>query len=107
MPPVPNYGFEVDADDAGLTTIAEVEITGPSEVTLQINVQASSKVLKVRYAMDQPKVQGWAPGRGQLIAPTLTRSAFAARGMRVPEKSITTPFALRSRSNKVVRNACQ
>jgi hypothetical protein len=86
MPPVPNYGFEVEgAEGAGAATIAEVKITGPSEVTLHINCQASSKILKVRYAMNQPKAQGWAPGRGQLIAPTPSRSAFAALGMQVPE----------------------
>jgi hypothetical protein len=84
VPPVPDYGFRV-RNDAGPVAIAGVEITGPSEVTIRLAPRSSTQNLVVRYAMDQPHAEGWAPGRGQLVAPTKRRSAFASLGRRTPD----------------------
>jgi hypothetical protein len=92
VPPVPDYGFQVHSSSR-VVKIAAVEITGPSEVTVQIASRKSPSDLTVSYAMNQPFAEGWAPGRGQLIAPTTQRSAFLDFGVRIPE--IVAHYAIR------------
>jgi hypothetical protein len=83
VPPVPSYGFSIRSDSDTIA-ISGVKITGPSEVTIRLAPDGPTRNLVVSYAMDQPRVEGWAPGRGQLIAPTKRRSAFADLGRRTP-----------------------
>jgi hypothetical protein len=82
--PVPNFGFQVTGETGPLPVDA-VEITGESEVTIRLAPRAPRNGLIVSYAMDQPRMQGWAPGRGQLTAPTTRRSAFVGLNAKVPE----------------------
>lgn len=82
--PVPNCGFQVRCN-TGPVSIAAVEITDQSEVTIRLAPNGSRQGLVVSYAMDQPHQDGWAPGRGQLIAPTKRRSAFATLAVRIPD----------------------
>jgi hypothetical protein len=84
IPPVLDYGFQIKGE-AGPISIAAVEITGQSEVTIRLGPRSSKRGLIVSYAMGQPHTQGWAPGRGQLTAPTERRSAFASLGARIPD----------------------
>jgi hypothetical protein len=82
VPPVPHFGFAL-TDDAGEVEIADVKITGASEITITPK-RALREQATVRYAMTPAPAEGWAPGRGQLMAPTSGRSAFADLGLRVP-----------------------
>jgi hypothetical protein len=84
MPTVRDYGFQVRGE-TGPLPIVSVKITGPSEVTIRLAPPGSRRDLVVSYAMDQAHADGWAPGRGQLTAPTRRRSAFAGLGARVPD----------------------
>lgn len=83
VPPVPHFGFEL-VDAAGPVEIADVRITRPSEVTIR-PARAASGSMTVRYAMMSHPAAGWAPGRGQLVAPTNEPSAFSELGVRVPK----------------------
>lgn len=83
VPPAPHYGFAL-SDDSGDVEIAEVRITGPSEVTVTPK-RAPAGRMTLRYAMTPSPAKGWAPGRGQLIAPTAERSAFVDLGVKVPK----------------------
>ncbi|WP_342362802.1 hypothetical protein [Terrarubrum flagellatum] len=84
MPAVPNFGFSVNGPN-GAVEIASVEITGPSDIAIHLAGKNDSRILTVRYAMEQPPEKGWAPGRGQLMAPTARRSAFADLKAGAPE----------------------
>lgn len=83
VPPAPHFGFDL-ADDAGPVEIADVKISGESEVTIT-PARALTGRATVRYAMTPSRAEGWAPGRGQLTAPTAERSAFADLGLNVPK----------------------
>ena len=76
-----NFGFEL-LSDQGPVEIAE--ITGPSEVTLRFT-QERDEPITVRYAMAKSPADGWTSSRGQLMAPTMERSAFADFKVKVPE----------------------
>jgi hypothetical protein len=84
IPTVRDYGFQI-RDEAGPLPLVSVEITGHSEVTIRLAPRGSRRGLVVSYAMDQPHADGWAPGRGQLTAPTKRQSAFGGLGVRVPD----------------------
>lgn len=84
VPAVPDEGFAYE-DDRGSAAIRGVEITGPSEVTLHLDRAPAGGHRIVRYAMGQPLLPGWAPGRGSLMAPTMQRSAFAGLAAAIPE----------------------
>lgn len=83
VPPAPHFGFEL-VDDKGQVEIAGIDITGDSDVTITPR-RALSDRATVRYAMTPAPVEGWAPGRGQLMAPTAERSAFADLGRLLPK----------------------
>ena len=82
VPATPWFGFAVA--EPAKAQIEAIAITGPSEVTIHLDRLPTGPVT-IRYAMDQPRMKGWAPGRGQLIAPTPQRSAFAGLGHGLPE----------------------
>jgi hypothetical protein len=83
VPPAPHYGFAL-SDAAGDVGITDVKITGASEVTITPQRALRNQAV-VRYAMTPAPVEGWAPGRGQLMAPTAERSAFTEFGLNVPK----------------------
>jgi hypothetical protein len=81
--PVPNFGFEL-SDANGPTELMEVQLTGDSEVTIKsLRKLAGSAML--RYAFRQSRAVGWAPCRGQLVAPTTEQSAFSMYGYNLPK----------------------
>jgi hypothetical protein len=90
--PSPDFGFDVE-DEHGPVKIDGIEISGPSQVTIRLDRPMAGGHLRVRYAMAQPHTAGWAPGRGQLMAPTTRRSAFAGFGVRIP--STIAHYAIR------------
>lgn len=83
-PRTPNYGFVVRGGE-GAAAIDSIAISGDSEIAIRLARPYSDRSLIVRYAMEQPFENGWAPGRGQLIAPTERRSAFAGMHFGAPE----------------------
>lgn len=83
VPHSPNFGFELFGDQCPVE-IAETTITGPSEVTLRFT-QERDEPITVRYAMAKSPADGWTSSRGQLMAPTMERSAFAHLKVKVPE----------------------
>jgi len=77
VPPAPDFGFAYSDDDRS-ARIEQVAITGPSQVTITLDHVPTGTGRRLAYAMGQPRLPGWAPGRGQLIAPTDQASAFAS-----------------------------